>query len=548
VEHLLASQFHDVRQKIPVFLGVKVVMVDDYKVGLNEVLWDSGALHASYISQQWLDRHREALGDKIREEETVVRLGDNKTRINLKEKVTLEIEASSPINACTRHTAKLDFCVMNMPGMDAIIGLPDILDHFLDIFIDILESGRYRRGSTEDKLNLTELEDLERRYADLESPWKQPLDEIPQEEMDTEEPCSFTGPLHYLSKPHKEVVEEYFGMFDEHIAPEWRHNKELVELLESSEAVQVFAPVEWAGINGFDPVSFEFREDMPKVHRSAARPVNMRIFQDAKVEFERMCTYMYVDSDSPIASPLVVAPKATKPFIRLCGDYRWVNQYVKTAQYYIPHVMKELERAAGFPYFIDLDLTNAFHQIVLSKATSEVLSVTTPWGLKRPVFLPEGVAPASGVLQRMVMALFEDFSDWMVRLFDNVLVLCHDSNDGIAKLRKVIERCRERGVVLKFAKSWIGFQQVKFFGYKVTPGKYELDEDRKATIRDADMPKSRKSMQRFLGMAVFFNEFIPNFSDVTAQLYDMIAPTFNWDRNTWRGLRRNLQESEVSFV
>jgi len=58
----------------------------------------------------------------------------------------------------------------------------------------------------------------------------------------------------------------------------------------------------------------------------------MRIFQDAKVEFERMCPLMYVDSDSSIASPLVVAAKATK----LCGDYRWVNQYLKTAQYYIP--------------------------------------------------------------------------------------------------------------------------------------------------------------------------------------------------------------------
>ena len=49
-------------------------------MGLNRVLWDSGALHSSYVSQQWLDRHREALGDKIREEETVVRLGDSKTQ------------------------------------------------------------------------------------------------------------------------------------------------------------------------------------------------------------------------------------------------------------------------------------------------------------------------------------------------------------------------------------------------------------------------------------------------------------------------------------
>jgi len=86
------------------------------------------------------------------------------------------------------------------------------------------------------------------------------------------------GPLHYLSKPHKEVVEEYFEMFDEHIAPEWRDNNKLVELLENSEAVQVFAAAEWTGINGCEPVSFKFREDMPKDHRSAARPVSMRIF------------------------------------------------------------------------------------------------------------------------------------------------------------------------------------------------------------------------------------------------------------------------------
>jgi hypothetical protein len=307
------------------------------------------------------------------------------------------------------------------------------------------------------------------------------------------------------------VVQEYYDMFEDHIAHEWRNNEELSELLRSPDAVQVFVPAEWKGINGFEPVSFDFKEDMPKVHRSAARPVNMRLFQDAKVEFERMCTYMYVDSDSPIASPLVVAPKTTKPFIRLCGDYKWVNQYVKAPQYYIPHVMKELERAAGFQYFIDLNLTNAFHQIFLSKDTSERLSMTTPWGLKRPVFLPEGVAPARGIQQRMVMALFEDFSDWMVRLFDNVLVLCSSTEDEIEKLRKVLMNCKERGVVLKFAKSWIGFQQVKFFGYKVTPGKYELDEDRKATIRQTEMPKGRKSMQRFLGTAVFFNEFVLNF-------------------------------------
>jgi phospholipid-translocating ATPase len=48
------------------------------------------------------------------------------------------------------------------------------------------------------------------------------------------------------------------------------------------------------------------------------------------------------------------------------------------------------------------------------------------------------------------------------------------------------------------------------------------------------MPTNAKAMQRFLGVAVFFNEFIPCYSDVTAKLYDMIKPTFSWDQKTWK--------------
>ena len=43
--------------------------------------------------------------------------------------------------------------------------------------------------------------------------------------------------------------------------------------------------------------------------------------------------YLYVKTHSPIACPLVVAPKATAPFIRLCGDYRPI-----VALYLIRHV------------------------------------------------------------------------------------------------------------------------------------------------------------------------------------------------------------------
>jgi hypothetical protein len=67
-------------------------------------------------------------------------------------------------------------------------------------------------------------------------------------------------------------------------------------------------------------------------------------------------------------------------------------------------------------------------------------------------------------------------------------------------------------VVLKLAISWIGFESVKFFGYRIWHNNYEMDEDREKTLTEITMPKPTKEMQRFLSSALFFKSFIVNFS------------------------------------
>jgi hypothetical protein len=49
------------------------------------------------------------------------------------------------------------------------------------------------------------------------------------------------------------------------------------------------------------------------------------------------------------------------------------------------------------------------------------------------------------------------------------------------------------------------------------------------------MPKTRKQMRRFLGCAVFFSKFVPNYSEYTAPLVDMIKDNFDWEHPaTWK--------------
>ena len=67
-------------------------------------------------------------------------------------------------------------------------------------------------------------------------------------------------------------------------------------------------------------------------------------------------------------------------------------------------------------------------------------------------------------------------------------------------------------------KRWFGYQSVKFYGYKVSFGKHEMDEDCKKVIDGSVMPTTTKGMQSLLGATLFFKSHACNSIDKSANL------------------------------
>ena len=374
-------------------------------------------------------------------------------------------------------------------------------------------------------------------------PWSKPIDSLAPEELDTPDPTSFPDDiLAYLTTTPEEARAIYDSDLIKHVTPGIRTAcPAIMELLQSELAYDVFVPRTWKGID-MVPHHLDVKPGIPDYLKARARPVREALYQDAKNEFDRMRTYFYEPSTSSIACPLVIAPKATTPFIRLCGDYRPINPFISIPQEPIPHVQQSLAKAAGWKIFVDLDMTNSFHQIPIDDFSSNLLSVSTPWGLFRPKFLPEGVGPASGILQSIVRRIFADFDDWITVIFDNFLILASDYHDALCKLQKVLHRCQKHGLVLKMKKSWIGTDVVTFFGYEVRPGSWQLSDARKAAISSMIFPTTQKQMQSFLGAANFFHTHIPNYASWASALYECTTAGFNWDSSTWKTDYKHLFE------
>ena len=136
----------------------------------------------------------------------------------------------------------------------------------------------------------------------------------------------------------------------------------------SPAALETFSPSSYDGLK-IPPVSFDIIGNLPSSMVTKAWSWNIRedLYQHAKKEFDRLAQYFYEAhpraNTSSICSPLVIAPKATAPCIRFCGNHHRINEFISIPKHPIPVVAHELTKASQFKVFVILDMTNSSHSI-----------------------------------------------------------------------------------------------------------------------------------------------------------------------------------------
>ena len=519
-----------------------VKLTDGRTITIKVVLFDSGADTDNYISTNCIQEH--CLQQMLRSTNKKVKVA-NGEEIKIKSKITLDVTFQSQNG--NFYTASITFLVLQGLPKDLVIGLPTIVKYFSELFKEMVDlaSEKYQNevlNNVESPMEL--INSISQEYLGNVLPWSKPMDPMAPEQEEIPDPDSFSGVFYFLEKSYEEASKEYLEMLPKTITSEFLEQTGVLGLLQTL-GKEVFVPVEWTGINGIEPLRLEFKETLPQRLKPAARPIPKELMKSVREEIERLKGYFWEPSTSSITSPLVVAPKATKPFIRLCGDYRIINKHIVVFNYPIPNVIRELHKAANFKIFIDLDISNAFHNIRLSEESSRILSVQTTSGQFQPKFLPEGVAPASGHLMAVMFEIFQEYDEWLIVIFDNILVLAHDYHDAYEKLRVVLLKCKERNIYLKLSKCKFGIKEASFFGYLVNGEGYQLSDERKMSILKMpfpEAPQQTKKLQRFLGAVNYFKTFIPLFSSKTGRLSEMTQKNFNWDESTWKHNYRQVFE------
>src|SRR6185436_11769999 len=74
---------------------------------------------------------------------------------------------------------------------------------------------------------------------------------------------------------------------------------------------------------------------------------------------------------------------------------------------------------------------------------------------------------------------------------------------------------------------------VKFIGHELPCSGVRTDPDKVKAIDEMPRPVDKQGVQRFLGMATYLSRYIPQFSETTAPLRELLKSdnAFAWDEN-----------------
>ncbi|XP_045134079.1 uncharacterized protein LOC123517739 [Portunus trituberculatus] len=225
-------------------------------------------------------------------------------------------------------------------------------------------------------------------------------------------------------------------------------------------------------------------------------------------------------SSSPHCSPVVMVRKSDGSY-RMAIDYRKLNSVTVFHAEPSCNMEEDLHMFAGAKYFSEIDLCKAYYQIPLTDRAKPLTAFPTHRGLMEFCRLPFGLVTACATyvrLMRLVLAGLPNISFY----FDNIFVHSSDWPQHISALRATLERLRSHNLTAKPSKCRFGVHSIHYLGFVLDGEQLRPQNSKMEALCRITPPLSKKALRSFLGMIAFYRMFIPQASDYTGPLSDLL--------------------------
>lgn len=269
----------------------------------------------------------------------------------------------------------------------------------------------------------------------------------------------------------------------------------------------------------------------PKIRpsRQLARRLPFRLKKKVKQELDRMIKLGVIEPVVPPSewcSPMLVVDKKNGK-LRLCLDPRKLNTAIQRAERQIPSVDELLADFETAEVISVLDLESGFWQIPLIEESIPCTTFATPFGRFRFKRCPFGISSAPEEFHRIVAEILDGIPN-VTNYIDDIIVRGATQKEHDESLKIVFQRLHAANLTVNPEKCQLSKKSVTVLGHVFRDGIFSPDPKKTEAIAKFPVPKTRAELQRLLGMVNYLRKFVPNCSNVTAPLSQLLKKGTDW--------------------
>ena len=219
--------------------------------------------------------------------------------------------------------------------------------------------------------------------------------------------------------------------------------------------------------------------------------------------------------------PILFVPKKDGS-LRLCVDYRKLNDITIKDVYPLPRIDELQDRLQGAKFFTAIDVRDAYYRVRMKEGHEWKTAFRTRYGLYEYCVMPFGLTNAPATFQKLINDALLGYLDiFCVAYLDDVLIFSKTYEEHVKHVKRVLQALKDHSLSVKIEKCEFHKTEVKFLGHIISREGIRMDPEKIEAVLDWPEPQSIKDVQAFLGLANFNRRFIKNYSRIAAPLTDL---------------------------
>ena len=221
---------------------------------------------------------------------------------------------------------------------------------------------------------------------------------------------------------------------------------------------------------------------------------------------------------------------------RLVTAFGEVGQYSKPTPSLMPDVESTLRQISRWSYIIATDLTSAFYQIPLSKASLKYCGVVTPYrGIRTYARCAMGMPGSETALEELMCRVLGDLlqEGIVAKLADDLYCGADTPEQLLINWTKLLTCIQKAGLKLSPTKTIVSPKSTTVLGWIWQQGTLHASPHRIATLANCDPPKTVKGLRSFIGAFKALSKVIPSGARTLAPLDAIVAGAQSADHITW---------------